>query len=146
MIVMVTLSWCLFMIHVKLHVLSLFLPSTSVTVEVQFEHSSDAHLRLHLWVRFFCEEDLTQLKTSWSEPDESGDVLPHRSGTPAGWGCCGVEPERTKLSDCDTSHQPPYRSAESSPGQKQIPVTGETDQRLFNLSDFQRTQRRIYSI
>lgn len=49
---------------------------------------------------------------------KSGDFLPHRSDTEAGRARCDVVNECMKPSDCGTSHQPPYRSAERSPGQK----------------------------
>lgn len=76
----------------------------------------------------------------------SGDLLPHRSDTQAGRGCCGAVHECTMLSDCGTSHQPPYRTAESSPGWKQILVTVEAEELLFNLLDIQQTQRRTESM
>lgn len=64
----------------------------------------------------------------------AGDFLPHRSDRKAGLGRCGVVHECTRRSDCDTSHQPPYRSAESSPGQKQtIAVTINVDRKNIKL-------------
>lgn len=70
---------------------------------------------------------------------KAGDFLPHRSDMKAGLGRCGVVHECRMQSDCDTSHQPPYRSAENSPGHKHTVAVTVNVGLLLDIWQKQRT-------